>query len=102
MTRIVVGFDWDAGNRDKCQKHGVSQAEVKAIFHMPDVFIADDREYSQKKPRFLASGKTNEDRALSVAFTLRDKGGLLCIRPISARSMHQKERQQDEQETAKF
>ena len=25
------GFDWDAGNRDKCQKHGVARAEIEAL-----------------------------------------------------------------------
>jgi uncharacterized DUF497 family protein len=23
------GFDWDAGNREKCRKHGVSTAEIE-------------------------------------------------------------------------
>jgi uncharacterized DUF497 family protein len=24
------GFNWDSGNREKCQKHGVSIAEIKS------------------------------------------------------------------------
>jgi uncharacterized DUF497 family protein len=26
------GFDWDSGNRAKCQKHGVSIAEIESLF----------------------------------------------------------------------
>jgi hypothetical protein len=25
------GFDWEAGNRDKCRKHGVTPAEIEAL-----------------------------------------------------------------------
>lgn len=31
MDVAADGFDWDAGNRDKCQKHGVSIAEIEAF-----------------------------------------------------------------------
>jgi uncharacterized DUF497 family protein len=27
----VAGFDWDEGNRSKCQKHGVSPAAIEDI-----------------------------------------------------------------------
>ncbi len=28
----IGGFDWDAGNRDKCRKHGLALAEIEAFF----------------------------------------------------------------------
>jgi hypothetical protein len=28
MAAAFVGFDWDDGNRAKCQKHGVSLGEI--------------------------------------------------------------------------
>jgi uncharacterized DUF497 family protein len=28
---LASGFDWDAGNLEKCQKHGVSIAEIEAV-----------------------------------------------------------------------
>ena len=31
MNLRVTGFDWDGGNRAKCQKHGVSIAEIEAL-----------------------------------------------------------------------
>jgi hypothetical protein len=30
MGDAVVGLDWDAGNRKKCQKHGVTLEEIEA------------------------------------------------------------------------
>lgn len=32
MTSLASGFDWDEGNRAKCEKHGVSVAEVESLF----------------------------------------------------------------------
>lgn len=31
MGIAADGFDWDAGNRDKCQKHGVSIPEIEHV-----------------------------------------------------------------------
>ncbi len=98
MNIQVIGFDWDAGNRAKCQKHGVSQAEIEALFYHSDVSITEDLAHSQHEPRFFAFGTTDEDRAVLVVFTLREKEGMTCVRPISARYMHQKERQTHEKE----
>jgi uncharacterized DUF497 family protein len=35
MSTALSGFDWDDGNRAKCQAHGVSPAEVEALFDYP-------------------------------------------------------------------
>jgi len=32
MKLTVAGFDWVDGNHAKCQKHGVSIAEIEALF----------------------------------------------------------------------
>ena len=34
-----AGFNWDAGNRKKCQKHGVSIAEIESVFSRPVVIL---------------------------------------------------------------
>jgi hypothetical protein len=39
MTPEVVGVEWDEGNRDKCQKHGVSIEEIEALFRDPTASI---------------------------------------------------------------
>ena len=46
MNIVGSGFDWDDGNREKCQKHGVRQAEIEALFRPPDLFVFDDCEHS--------------------------------------------------------
>lgn len=83
---VFEGFDWDDGNREKCQKHGVSAGEIEALFsNSPS--IQPDIRHSHLETRFLAVGNASGGRMIFLAFTLR--GAL--IRPISARYMHAKE-----------
>jgi uncharacterized DUF497 family protein len=84
------GFDWDDGNRSKCQQHGVSIAEIETLFgHGPRV--APDPKHSADEHRLIAVGKTGAGRPLFVAFTMRTKEGRRLIRPVSARYMHARE-----------
>lgn len=84
------GFDWDAANRTKCQKHGVTVAAIEDLF-LRGVTILPDAGHSQKELRFRAIGYTEQGRAVFVVFTMRGRKGELLIRPISARYMHKKE-----------
>jgi len=86
----VAGFEWDEGNRAKCQKHGVSIEEIEALL-AGSPRIAPDLLHSAKEDRFLAVGRTAQGRALFVAFTFRRQGRRRLIRPVSARYMHRKE-----------
>jgi uncharacterized protein len=86
----VAGFEWDQGNRDKCQKHGVSVEALESAFHRT-MTVFPDPTHSQSEERFIAIGKTDEGRRVFVAFTLRTRGAETFIRPISARYMHRKE-----------
>lgn len=97
--RTVAGFDWDQGNRAKCQKHGVSIAAIEAVFHVPHR-IAPNPAHSIDETRLLAIGNGNGSRPIFVAFTMRDCAEGLLIRPISARYMHRKEIETYETETA--
>jgi uncharacterized DUF497 family protein len=84
------GFDWDAGNRDKCRKHGVSTREIESLFaSVPRV--GPDVRHSDVGQRYRAVGRTADGRHLFVVFTLRQLSDGLSIRPISARYMHRKE-----------
>lgn len=83
-------FDWDLGNKEKCQKHGVSIAEI-AEFFAGDARIAPDMKHSQGETRFIAVGRTAAGRPLFVAFTIREIAGEAHIRPVSARFMHASE-----------
>lgn len=86
----ISAFDWDDGNRAKCAKHGVSVAEIEALFRSGPR-VAPDPIHSLAEDRLIAVGRTAQGRGVFVAFTLREKAGRLLIRPVSARYMHRKE-----------
>ncbi len=98
--RRLTGFDWDAGNRAKCQTHGVSIAAIEAVFAAP-FFILDDPAHSSDEQRFKALIRNHDGRGILVAFTLRERNGQTLIRPVSARYMHRKEVAYYEEEAAK-
>lgn len=85
----IHDFDWDHGNREKCQKHGVSIAEIEDLFSRPIMILSDHR-HSLTEKRSLAIGKTSAGRYVFLVFTIRTLGKDY-IRPISARYMHQRE-----------
>src|SRR5260370_38675745 len=85
----VAGFDWDEGNRSKCQRHGVSPAAIEAIFRSP-IAVLPDPLHSKSEQRFMAIGRSDAGRGIFVVFTLRTRRGKGLIRPLSAASMHQK------------
>jgi uncharacterized DUF497 family protein len=95
------GFDWDIGNRSKCQKHGVSIVEIESLFS-GTLLVAPDILHSGTEQRFRAVGLTIKRRALFIVFTLRQKDGTLLIRPISARYMHKKEIKAHEKEISRL
>ena len=97
MNIGVAGFDWDAGNRAKCQKHGVSVAEVEGLFSRP-LLIIPDASHSQSEERLRAIGKTARGRSVFLVFTIRELAGKRFIRPVSARYMHIKEIKHYEEE----
>ena len=86
----VTGFDWDAGNARKNDKHGVSAAQAEQVFFNAPLLLLDDAAHSQQERRLHALGKTDGGRGLHISFTLRQSGTL--IRVISARDLHSKER----------
>jgi uncharacterized protein len=86
----IAGFDWDAGNARKNEKHGVTQPEIEQVFFREPLIVASDPTHSFVEDRYHALGRTDDERWLHITFTLRGKGVL--IRPISARPMSRKER----------
>ena len=86
----ITGFDWDAGNARKNEKHGVTAAEAEQVFFNVPLLMVADAKHSEKEPRFHALGKTVNERRIHITFTLRDAGEK--IRVISARDMHRRER----------
>ena len=100
MDSGIAGFDWDQGNRQKCQKHGVSVAAVEAMFHHP-IAVFPDPAHSRGEDRFKAIGRSDEGRHILIVFTLRTQRGETFIRPISARYMHKREIDYYEEEAAR-
>jgi len=83
-------FDWDEGNREKCQKHGLSVRDIEGLFQ-EQLAVYPDPDHSTEEERFVGIGRTDEDRSVLIVFTLRTRGEAVLIRPISARYMHKKE-----------
>lgn len=96
MDGGFTGFDWDAGNREKCEKHGVSVAEVEDLFRSGPR-IAPDMKHSQQEDRFIAVGRGLKGRPMFVAFTVRERVGQKLIRPVTVRYMHRKESERYEE-----
>ena len=90
MTLQANGFDWDKGNRAKCEKHGLSTSVIESLFTLP-LAILPDAAHSQRERRFRGIGRTDKGLGVFIVFTLRRKGDQLLIRPISARYLHKKE-----------
>jgi uncharacterized protein len=78
------GFDWDSGNLPKCLNHGVSRAEIEALFRH-EVYVVRDSVVSGEW-RTLAFGN-GAGRWIFCVFTWRGDR----TRPVSVRFMHNKE-----------
>ena len=86
---IPLSFDWNKGNIDKnWKKHRVHFKEAEEVFFNKPLRIFPDIKHSGKEDRFVAFGKTNQKRKLTIIFTLREEK----IRIISARNQSKKER----------
>lgn len=86
----VNGFDWDDGNKTKCQAHGLTIEDIQSVFYNAP-FVSPNVNHGTAEERFHAIGLTNNKKYTFVVFTFRtDQYGTL-IRPISARYMHKKE-----------
>lgn len=99
MDLRISGFDWDEGNRRKCQKHGLSITQIEALF-ADSPRIAPDPKHSAEEDRLIAVGRTKTGRLVFVAFTLRMKNQSRLIRPVTARYMHAKEMEAYEKESS--
>ena len=96
------GFEWDDGNRDKCQKHGLAQRDIEHLFQQKPVLMAPAPKHASPEERFLAIGRSRKGKPMIVVFTLRTIKQDILIRPISARYMHEKEARKYEEEITKI
>jgi hypothetical protein len=83
-----LGFDWDEGNSGKnWEKHRVADLECEEVFLNQPLIVRYAPRHSQREARYYALGRTDRNRLLFVAFTVRRR----LIRVISAREMTRKE-----------
>ena len=83
------GFEWDEGNSNKnWYLHSVTDGECEDVFFNLPLIIASDKKHSEREARFFALGRTDSDRWLFVAFSVRNN----LIRVISARDMTKSEK----------
>jgi len=87
-----TGFEWDAGNSKKnWRKHRVSREEAEQVFSNRPLVVTlatDEDALGAGEFRDLALGRSDADRWLFVAFTIRGE----LIRVISVRDMTRSER----------
>jgi hypothetical protein len=82
------GFEWDEGNSDKnWLSHRVSNSECEEVFFNRPLIVKDDKKHSKTEKRYYVLGRTDSNRHLFIAFTIRSN----LIRVISARDMNDKE-----------
>ena len=82
-------FEWDDEKaRANERKHGVSFDEAKTCFY--DVFAIESHDvvHSAGEDRFIIMGRTDQNRVIVTAFTIR----AMTIRIISAREARRQER----------
>ena len=91
MLEEIAGFEWDDGNREKCQKHGVSIEEIEELFESEDIFVGSDGSHSQNEERFNMVGRSQNGRMIFLVFTFRLRETRRLVRIISARYMHRRE-----------
>ncbi len=85
----ITGFQWDEGNSEKnWRRHQVTQVEAEQVFFNRPVLVSGDPKHSGSEVRYFALGRTDADRKLAIAFTLRGSS----LRVISARPMSRRER----------
>lgn len=93
MNEIILAescsFEWDTANLEKnSKKHGVGSLECEQVFFNRPLLLHEDSKHSIVEKRWFVLGKTDNDRKLFIAFTMRDDR----IRVISARNMNKRER----------
>ena len=87
------GFDWNQGNPEHIKKHSVDYKECEEVFVNTPLRLNDDKEHSKVEQRLQVLGKTNNQRVLFIAFTIRKNK----VRVISARDQNEKERRKYEE-----
>ena len=96
LFRYCTGFEWDKGNSTKnWKKHKVSRLECEQVFFNFPLIVKEDTKHSFNEKRWYLLGKTELNRYIFLAFTIRQN----LIRVISARDMNKKEKRVYDEKT---
>lgn len=97
LIEDIEGFEWDKGNLNKNRiSHKVLNTEAEQIFFNEPFIVNFDEHHSHvDEQHYHALGRTDTNRNLFVAFTIRKK----LIRIISARDMSRNERKSYNEKT---
>ena len=52
----MIAFDWDPGNSVKCEKHGLTRAQIEAMFRAGLYFAPDPEHSTTAEQHFIALG----------------------------------------------
>ena len=78
-------FDWDEGNEQKNEKHGISSSQIETIFDSP-VYLAGKIMQGREEPRWLLLGETIFKNWTLIITTRGQK-----LRVVSCRRQRKKE-----------
>lgn len=87
IVKDALEFEWDEGNSDKPNKHGLTRTESEEAFFDDNKVIFRDWKHSAKEQRITLLGKTKGGRLLNITYTIRKKK----IRIVTARHINRKE-----------
>lgn len=82
-----IEFEWDEGNLEKSQRHGVSKMEIEQIYFDKKKKLIFDEKHSFSEERYILVGRSKKKRWIYTSMTIRDDK----VRIFSARYMHKKE-----------
>jgi hypothetical protein len=69
----LEGFQWDEGNSEKTWvRREVSQAEREQLFLNRPIVVTFDEGHSKLERRFVALGRSDSRRQLTVVFIVRE------------------------------
>lgn len=89
LLQLLISFEWDDFNQHKSwKKHGITKQEAEQVFMCSPLLVHGDDRHSKHELRYYILGKTQANRKLFVAFTIRNNK----VRIISARTMSRVER----------
>lgn len=87
VLKEPIEFEWDEGNKNKNERHGVTAKEIEKAFFDSGKVIFKDVLHSQEEERYIALGKTDAGRLLYTVFTMRKEK----VHIISSRDINKKE-----------